>query len=150
MDVIADWGYWGLFIGSFLASTVLPFSSDALFIGMIIAGADIKLSIISATIGNWLGGLTTYYVGYLGRWEWIENILRVSREKLEAQSNAIKKYGALIALMSWVPVIGDVVSVALGFYKVDFKTTAIYMLIGRTLRFVIWALLYFYANRLFN
>lgn len=143
MEVIADWGYWGLFIGSFLASTVLPFSSDALLIGVILAGGDPKLAVVSATFGNWLGGLTTYYIGYLGRWEWIEKWLRVSREKLERQSSLIKRYGSLIALMSWVPVLGDVVTVALGFYRVDFKSSAIYMFIGRALRFIIWALIFY-------
>ncbi len=142
MELIADWGYWGLFFGSFLASTVLPFSSDALLISVILAGGDPRLAVVSATIGNWLGGLTTYYVGYLGRWEWIEKWFRVSREKLERQSSLIQRYGSLIALMSWVPIFGDVVTVALGFYRVDFKTSAIYMFIGRALRFIVWAIIF--------
>ncbi len=120
----------------------MPFSSDVLLIGSLLAGGDIYLVLISATLGNFLGGLTTYYIGYLGRWEWIEKYLRVSREKLERQSAAIKRYGSLIALMSWVPVVGDVVTVALGFYRVNFVKSSIYMFIGRALRFILWALIF--------
>ncbi len=139
MEILGTWGYWGLFLGSFLASTVMPFSSDALLIGALLAGGDVLLVLIFATLGNFLGGLTTYYIGYLGRWEWIEKYLHVSREKLERQSVNIKRYGELIALMSWVPIVGDVVTVALGFYRVNFVKSAIYMFLGRALRFAIWA-----------
>ncbi len=142
MELLGAWGYWGLFLGSFLASTVLPFSSDALLIAALLAGGNVVWVVVSATVGNFLGGLTTYYVGYLGRWEWIERYLRVSRQKLERQSAVIQKYGSLIALMSWIPVVGDVVTVALGFYRVNFVTSSIYMFIGRALRFILWALIF--------
>ncbi|MFI3331974.1 MAG: YqaA family protein [Rikenellaceae bacterium] len=141
MEFLGEWGYWGLFLGSFLASTVLPFSSDALLIAALLAGGDVRLVVAYATIGNFLGGLTTYYVGYLGRWEWIEKYLRVSRQKLEGQAALIQRYGSLIAFMSWVPILGDVVTVALGFYRVNFVVSAIFMFIGRAARFVGWALL---------
>lgn len=142
MELLGEWGYWGLFLGSFLASTVMPFSSDALLIASLLAGGDVRLVLIYATVGNFLGGLTSYYIGYLGRWEWIERFLHISRQKLERQSAVIKKYGSLIALMSWVPIIGDVVTVALGFYRVNFVTSSIYMFIGRAARFIAWALIF--------
>ncbi len=142
MEMLGDWGYWGLFLGSFLASTVLPFSSDALLIGALVAGGGALECVVSATLGNFLGGLTTYYIGHLGRWELIERYLRVSREKLERQRAVIERYGSLIALMSWVPIFGDVVTVALGFYRINFWRSAIYMFIGRALRFIVWTLIF--------
>ncbi|MFI3317013.1 MAG: YqaA family protein [Rikenellaceae bacterium] len=142
MEWLAEWGYWGLFFGSFLASTIAPFSSDALLIAALVAGADVRLVLIYATVGNFLGGLTTYYIGYLGRWEWIERYLHISHQKLERQRTAIQRYGSLIAFMSWLPIVGDVITVALGFYRVNFITSAIFMLIGRALRFVAWALIF--------
>ncbi len=142
LEALGEWGYWGLFLGSFLASTVLPFSSDALLIGVLVAGGDAYLSVTYATLGNFLGGVTTYYIGHLGKWEWIERYLRVKREKLEAQRAVIERYGSLIALMSWVPVFGDIVTVALGFYRVNFTRVAIYMFIGRAIRFIAWTLIF--------
>ena len=60
LEFLQLWGVWGLFLGSFLAATVVPFSSDALLVGMLVAGCDPIECLISATIGNWLGGLTSY------------------------------------------------------------------------------------------
>ncbi len=150
MEWLIEWGYLGLFIGAFVAATIFPFSSDVMLVALLATGADPVLAITSATAGNWLGGLTSYYIGYMGRWEWIERYLGVKRSKLEAQSSRIQRYGALLALMTWVPIIGDVIAVALGFYRVKPKTTAIYMLIGKCLRFVIWALLYYFSESIFG
>ncbi len=142
VELLGDWGYWGLFLGSFLASTVLPLSSDALLVAALLAGGDVVWVLVSATVGNFLGGVTTYYLGYLGRWEWIEKYLRISHAKLERQSAKIKKYGSLMALMSWLPILGEVITVALGFYRVNFVTSSIYMFVGRALRFILWALIF--------
>ena len=69
MDWLLDLGYWGLFLGSFLAATVVPFSADVLVIGMLVAGGSPWAIIIIATTGNFLGGLTSYGIGRLGKWE---------------------------------------------------------------------------------
>ncbi len=120
----------------------MPFSSDALLIAALLAGGDVCLVVIYATVGNFLGGLTSYYIGYLGRWEWIEKYLRISHKQLERQAATIGRYGSLIALMSWLPVLGDVVTVALGFYRVNFVKSSIFMFIGRAVRFIIWTLIF--------
>ncbi len=127
-----------------MASTVVPFSSDVLFVGVLLAGGNPLVSFIVATTGNWLGGLTSYGVGYLGKWEWIEKWFRVKEESLVKQKTRIEKYGSLIAFFSWVPFVGDVLAVGLGFYKVNFTKCAIYMLLGKAVRFAFWAVLYHY------
>lgn len=66
MESLIDLGYWGLFIGSFLASTVIPMSADILLIGILALGGNIWWCLGIATIGNWLGGLTSYWIGWLG------------------------------------------------------------------------------------
>ena len=62
-------GLLGLFIGTFLAATILPFSSDALYIAALAAGINPVATLVVGTLGNWLGGVTTYFVGRLGKWE---------------------------------------------------------------------------------
>lgn len=141
MDWLLELGYIGLFIGSFLASTVVPFSADILLIGMLAAGGAPWVIIGVATVGNFLGGLTSYGIGRLGKWEWIEK-LGANPEKIERHKAKIDKYGAWVALLSWVPFIGDVLAVALGFFRVKFVPSAIFMLIGRFARFVAWYLIY--------
>lgn len=148
MESLLDWGYGGLFIGSFLASTVIPFSADILLIGILAVGGNIWLCLTIATLGNWLGGLTSYWIGWLGRWEWIERWFKVSPSQLKKQKSKIDKYGTLLAFFTWLPLIGDLFAIALGFYKISPKLSALYMLIGRFLRFLVWCILYLhFADR---
>lgn len=141
MDWLLDLGYAGLFIGSFLAATIFPFSADVLLVGMLIGGGNGWAVVAVATAGNFLGGLTSYGIGRLGKWEWIER-LGVKPETLAKQKSKVDKYGSLVALLSWVPFVGDVLAVALGFYRVAFIPSAVYMFIGKAGRFVAWYLIY--------
>ncbi|MBE6174589.1 MAG: DedA family protein [Rikenellaceae bacterium] len=141
MDWLLDLGYAGLFIGSFLAATIFPFSADVLLVGMLIGGGNGWVVVAVATAGNFLGGLTSYGIGRLGKWEWIER-LGVKPETLAKQKSKVDKYGSLVALLSWVPFVGDVLAVALGFYRVAFIPSAVYMFIGKAGRFVAWYLIY--------
>ena len=141
LDFLAEYGLLGLFIGSFLAATVVPFSADVLLVGMLVAGANSPVALLLvATLGNWLGGVTSYGIGRIGKWEWIEK-LHVSRESLEKQKSRIDCFGAPIALLTWVPFVGDVFAVALGFYRVKFLPAIFWMLIGKGARFICWYLL---------
>lgn len=143
MEFLQEWGYWGLFLGSFMAATVVPFSADFLIIGLLLAGGDPILCFFAATSGNWLGSLSSYWLGWLGKWKWIEKWFHVTQEKLQKQKEKIDKYGALLALLSWTPFVGDIFSIGLGFYKINFWKCSIYMLIGKAVRFAFWIALYY-------
>ncbi|MCH5305566.1 MAG: DedA family protein [Rikenella sp.] len=139
MEWLLDLGYFGLFAGSLLAATILPFSSDFLLLGMLAAGADPVLTVAVASLGNWAGGMISYGMGRSGRWEWIERWFKVRRETLERQKARIDRWGAWLAFLSWLPLVGDLFALALGFYKVSLWRVALFMLIGKTARFVGWA-----------
>ena len=143
IEILQQWGVAGLFVGSFLAATLVPFSSDAMLVGMLLAGGNPLYCLVSATVGNWLGGLTSYAVGWAGRWEWSERWFRIKRETLERQQKHIGRYGSLLALLTWLPVVGDLFAVALGFYRVSPWRCAVYMLVGKALRFVVWTVLFY-------
>lgn len=145
MEWLLNFGYIGLFLGSFVAATVVPFSSDVLLVGMLAAGGKVWWCVLFATIGNWLGGLTSYWLGWVGKWEWIERYLRIKHETLIKQKNKVQRYGAALALLTWLPFVGDVFALGLGFYRVDFRKSAILMLIGKGARFVMWALLFIWG-----
>lgn len=131
-------GLWGLFIGTFLAATLVPFSSDALYFAVLMLTKDPWGCFLFGTAGNWLGGVTTYYIGRIGRWEWIERWFKVKHETLEKQKVKIDKYGVWMALLSWVPIVGDVIVVALGFYKSKPFLTLLLLLVGKAGRFLLW------------
>jgi len=146
MEYFLTWGYLGLFCGAFLAATILPLSSEILVTAMLIAGASPSYVLITATMGNWLGSLSTYGIGWLGKWEWIEKFFKISREKIEKQQAKITKYGSLLAFLVWLPVIGDVFALALGFYKVNFTKCCAFMLVGKFLRFLVYIILFTYVE----
>jgi membrane protein YqaA with SNARE-associated domain len=81
-------------------------------------------------------------MGYLGKWEWIEKWFHVSREKLEKQKGKIDKWGPLLAMLCWLPFIGDVFAIGLGFYRLNFVKCVIFIFIGKALRFGVWTVLY--------
>ena len=138
----AEWGYAGLFIASFLAATVVPFSSEVVFSALVFGGLDPWTCVVVASLGNWLGGMSSYFLGRLGKMEWIEKYLRVKREKIETYRERIQKYGDWFAFFSFLPGIGDIIAVASGFFRCRWWIVAISMLLGKFARYVVWM----YAN----
>ena len=136
MESLIKLGYLGLFLASFLASTILPLSSEAVLTALIALKFDVWSCIIVATIGNFLGGLTTYGLGYLGKWEWIEKYFGKSKAEIENFQHKIKKIGLAAAFFVWLPFIGDIIALALGFLRFKPLPVSMLMLIGRFGRFV--------------
>ena len=150
MEILLQWGYLGVFIGAFLAATILPLSSEIFVTGMLYAGANALILFVVATFGNWLGSVSTYYIGWLGKWEWIEKWFKVTPEKLEKQRDRISKYGSWLSFFVWFPIVGDVFALALGFYKVSPMRCILFMLIGKATRFAVYILLYLYFSDTFG
>lgn len=142
MEWLDGLGLPGLFIGTFLAATILPFSSDAVYLAVLAATKQPIACLIVGTLGNWLGSIVTYWIGWIGKWEWIEKWFKVKRETLLKQKAKIDKYGVWLSLIAWVPIIGDVIAIALGFYKTRPAATMFLLLVGKFLRFLIWNLIY--------
>ena len=141
MENLAEWGYIGLFIASFLAATIIPFSSELVLSILIANNFDLTTSLIVASIGNWMGGLSSYLIGRLGRWETIEKYLRVKRDKILLWKKKIDSWGGLLAFLCWLPVVGDPIAIALGFFRTNILTVAIFMLVGKFVRYFIWAMI---------
>ncbi|MCQ2156106.1 MAG: DedA family protein, partial [Bacteroidales bacterium] len=93
-------GLLGLFIGTFLAATILPFSSDVLYLAILAATKDPLGCLLVGTLGNWLGSVLTYWIGWIGKWEHIEKWFKVKPETLEKPKRAIDRYGVLLALLA--------------------------------------------------
>lgn len=136
-----DLGYWGLFLVSFLSATIIPFSSDAVVVGMVALKYHPWLVFILASIGNTLGGMTNYYIGRAGKTKWIEKYLRISEKKINKAEFYVKKYSIVSALFTWLPGIGDALALVLGFFKVNSYMVVFFMLIGKAARYI--ALIFF-------
>lgn len=151
LDFLIEYGYWGLFVASFLAATILPFSSDVVFLGLLYAGSAPVPCLILATIGNWLGGMTNYWLGNLGKLEWIEKYLKIKPDKIFKMQQRLEGKGtAFISLFTWLPGIGDLMAVALGYMRANKATVAIFMFVGKGLRYVIEMILLHFGQHWFN
>jgi membrane protein YqaA with SNARE-associated domain len=144
MDWIA-WGYLGLFLAAFLAATILPIASEALFVLMLFS-FNPWLCLLVATAGNTLGGFLNYGIGYLAKPIWLKRV-GVSQEQIERWKGKVHRYGPWMALLSWLPFIGDVLSVALGFFRSPWKKTFLFIFIGKASRYALLLLFGFYINK---
>lgn len=134
---LTELGYFGMFLAGLLAGTVVPFSSEVVLVGLILLGFDAIPLLIVASIGNWIGGMTTYWVGLQGKTDWLEKYFGVSKKKLINFKSRLNKWGSYWALLSWVPIAGNVITAALGFFRVPIIPVAVFMMIGKVLRYAI-------------
>lgn len=139
IEFLAEYGYIGLFFGAMLAATLVPMSSDVQLVALLSTGADPFAAVTAAALGNWLGGMSGYGLGRLGKLSW----LRMSEAKVEKQRARIERWGPWLAFFTWLPLVGDVMAVGLGFYRIDVYKCAVFMLIGKSARYVMWAALYY-------
>ena len=141
MESFVEWGFLGLFLSSFLGATIIPLSSEIVLSLLLAQGFDIKLSIIIATIGNWLGGLSSYYLGSLGKWGFVEKYFLIKKDKITGFRLKIDKWGSTYALLCCLPFIGDPIAVSLGFFKINFLKVSFWMFIGKLLKYILWTII---------
>lgn len=126
-----------LFASSFLSATLLPGNSEVVLVAMLLSGVSQPwLLVLIATMGNSLGGLTNVI---LGRFFPL-------REKSRWQEKAVgwlKRYGAATLLLSWMPVIGDLLCLLAGWMRISWGPVLFFLCLGKTLRYVLvaWATL---------
>ena len=133
MDVVS---LWGLFLSSFISATVFPGGSEvvlALLANTQQHNAWLLLSI--ASIGNTLGALTTWILGYLlARRFPLEN--RLSPRQRQAVTR-LRKWGSPALLLSWLPLIGDPLCFAAGYLRLPFALSLLFIALGKTARYAV-------------
>ena len=145
IDLLINYGYWGMFLSAVLAGSVIPFSSEAVMVGLQAAGLDAWPLILYGTAGNVIGGMINYGVGRMGRTDWIEKYLHVKKEKLQRAENFMAGRGAWMGFFAFLPILGSAITVVLGLMRANVAITVTSMTIGKFIRF---ALLVFGASLL--
>mgnify|MGYP006137222235 CR=1 FL=1 len=141
METLVNYGYWGLFLSAFLAGSIIPFSAELLISILLYQGFDPLALILVATLGNWLGGYTAFFMGYYARWDLIKKYFRIRPEKIERFNLKNKHSVEVLALLCWIPIVGSIILISLGLMKSSIFKTGIFMFLGRLARYFIWALL---------
>ncbi|WP_292466567.1 YqaA family protein [Methanolobus sp.] len=137
LELIDEHAFMGLFIASFLASTILPLGSEAFVVLLISRGFDAFPVVMVASIGNYLGACTTYYIGLRGRTDIIERFFSISKEQLQKTDELFSKYGSFLLFFTWLPLIGDAIAAVGGVLKLDFKVFSFYVFLGKLARYII-------------
>lgn len=142
IQLLIDWGYVGLFISALLAGSIIPFSSELVLVALVNVGLSPAVCVLSAALGNTVGGMTCYYMGRLGRIDWIEKYFKVKKEKIDRMQHFLQGKGALMAFFAFLPFVGEAIAIALGFMRSNLMLTTISMFIGKLLRYMamLWAL----------
>ena len=125
--------YTSLFGSSFLSATLLPGSSEALLIALLIAKkASVYGLIVAASLGNTLGGLTNILLGRFlplkrqGRWH-------------DTAMTWLHRLGPAALLFSWLPVVGDLLCVLAGWLRFAWLPAMLFLAVGKTLRYIVIA-----------
>ncbi|MGL5937109.1 MAG: YqaA family protein [Phocaeicola sp.] len=145
-----EWGYLGMFLSALIAGTVVPLSSEAVLVACISLGLDPVLSVIVATAGNMIGGMTCYWLGKLGNMKWIENYFGVKKEKLDRAYRFVHGRGAWMAFFSFIPFLGEAIGVVLGLMRANIWITALAMFIGKSFRYIAIAMATLGLSTLFS
>lgn len=127
------WALAGLVLSSFLSATVLPGSSEAVLMAVLLRFPELGLwSVGLATLGNTLGGMTTYGLGWL--------LPARVQARLSARVLAgAQRWGALSLLLSWVPGVGDGLCLAAGWLQLPIMPVLCWMFLGKALRYGVLA-----------
>ena len=141
MESFLELGLLGLFISSFIAATIIPFSSELVLSFLLANQYPLEMCLFIATLGNWLGGISSYGLGRLGEWTYIKYFTGLDKTKIKKVREKINKWKSPLAFFCWLPLVGDIFAVGLGFYKINFIKVSIWMFIGKMIRYVIWALI---------
>ena len=134
---LMNWGYMGMALSAFLAASILPFSSEAVMVGLLAAGLDMWALVAWGTVGNVLGSLFNYGIGRLGKMEWIEKYLHTKPEDLDRARRFMGGRGAWMGLFSCIPVIGDVITIVLGLMRANLTIFIVSVTISKLARYVV-------------
>ena len=130
--------YLSLFAISFLAATILPFSSELSLAGLIATSDyDNLLLLIAASFGNVLGSVVNWALGSYSRNLTTKKWFPFKETQIERSSKWFRKFGKWSLLFAWVPVLGDPLTLVAGILRVKFIDFIILVAIGKVSRYLI-------------
>jgi len=130
--------YLSLFVISFLAATILPFSSELTLVGLIVtSNYDNLLLLIVASFGNVLGSVVNWALGFYSRNLTSKKWFPFKETQIEKSSKWFRKFGKWSLLFAWVPVLGDPLTLIAGLLRVKFLDFIILVAIGKVSRYLV-------------
>ncbi|GAB4590950.1 inner membrane protein [Edwardsiella tarda] len=133
------WAIAGMFVSSFTSATLLPGNSEVVLSGLLIAAqAPVFGLLVAAIVGNVLGGATNVVIG--------RALPQVTPQRgLAVALGWLQRYGAVALLLSWLPVIGDLLCVLAGWLRLPWGAVLLYLTLGKAVRYALLAWLTLYG-----
>ncbi|WP_245955106.1 YqaA family protein [Kushneria indalinina] len=128
----------GLFASAFLSATLLPMGSEAVLAALLLRGGSPVTLVLIATVANVLGSLVNYAMGYWANQGWL------ARQKPGIMARAeqrFRRYGRWSLLLSWVPIIGDPLTLIAGVLRVNLFWFLLLVTCGKALRYIVLSML---------
>jgi membrane protein YqaA with SNARE-associated domain len=136
---MTEHGLLSLFILSFGASTILPLGSEWYLVLEITRDKPLLTVVGMATLGNYLGAMTTYIIGRCGATFLITRVLRVTPERAEKNMAFYRRFGVWSLLFTWLPVVGDPLVLVAGACQTNVILFSLLTIIGKGIRYFIVA-----------
>ena len=141
MDAIThfliDYGYWGMFLSAFLAGSVLPFSSEAVMLGLLAAGVDPVPLLIYGSIGNVMGGMVNYGLGRLGKLEWLKKYFHLKQSSIDRAYKFMGGHGAWMGFFAFLPILGSAITVVLGLTRANLPLSVFSITLCKVIRYAL-------------
>ena len=120
-----------IFVVAFVSATLLPMGSEPAVFGFVKLNPEqFWLAIAVATVGNTLGGIVDYWLGY-GAHE------AVAKGKRTRYLGWFERFGPKALFFSWLPVVGDPLCAVAGWLKLPFWRSVLWMALGKLLRYTL-------------
>lgn len=145
-QLLTSYGYWGMLVAAFLAGSFFPFSSEAVMLALLAAGLHPVPLVVYGTIGNVLGSMFNYWVGHLGRLDWVEKYLHIKKKDIDKAQRFMAGHGAWMGFFAFLPVIGSAITLTLGLMRANLLVSFISITLGKLARY---AFLMYSVNLIF-
>ena len=145
-ELALNLGYPGVFLISFIASTLIPFSNEIVVAAMPALGYNIWLTAIWATAGGYLGSLLNYLVGKKGTDFLFARWIKIKPERWMQAERIFKRWGNWALFFVWLPIIGDPLAIVAGAFNIDWRVFSFWVITGKFLRFlVLFGIVYWFV-----
>jgi membrane protein YqaA with SNARE-associated domain len=125
-------GLWGVGFAAFIAATIFPLSSEVVLLAFVAWRPELLWQAwLVATVGNTVGGMTSYGIGYLGD-RYFKQTNSVKNPVIAAR---LQRFGPMLTAFGWLPIVGDAVVLAAGYLRLNALSCALWQLLGRGLRY---------------
>ena len=136
-DILVNYGYLGMFLVGFLAGSFIPFSSETVMTALLAAVLNPAGLVAYGSAGNIAGGMFNYWIGSLGRLDWIERYLHVKQADINRAQRFMAGHGAWMGFFAFLPVIGSAITVSLGLMRANAIITLTSVTLGKIVRYVL-------------